>query len=189
VTGWSEEAVGAADILALVSGGEALGIAGSLVVPGDNDGGGQPDLAIGSSAADRVYLFRGGDGLYGSMSATGATWVFEGDSGSLFGYGLLTDSDPNGDGLDDVAIGAYAASTDTLSGAGRVYLYDALPASGGSLSTADASLTVQGESDDEHLGTGLAGGADFDGDGVEDLVLGASGWSSGAGRVCIVPGR
>ena len=62
---------------------------------------------------------------------------------------------------------------------------------GATMTATDASVTLYGENASGYLGTAGVGGRDIDGDGIEDLVIGASSNDnniSGGGAVFIVPG-
>jgi hypothetical protein len=91
-----------------------------------------------------------------------------------FGWGLTRAGDLNGDGLDDIAIGAYAADLST--GAFHVYY----GAAGGPSTSPD--LTVDGSARSSSFGEVLSGGGDVNGDGYDDLIVGApdTGGSTGA---------
>ena len=59
------------------------------------------------------------------------------------------------------------------------------------MTATNASVTVWGPSSNGYLGTGGAGGSDLDGDGTEDLAIGASyndDYVSDGGAVFVVPG-
>ncbi len=97
--------------------------------------------------------------------------------------------DVTGDGLPDVVVGASAAETSsTYSAQGIVYVVSGDVASDADLATADALVT--GAARDDGLGY-VALLPDFDGDGFDDLLLGAAGadgGGSGAGAAYLLPG-
>jgi hypothetical protein len=79
--------------------------------------------------------------------------------------------DVDGDGLDDLLVAATDASVGT-SRNGEVYLVlGSVTPAGASLST--AAWDAYGESGSDHLGSGLTGAGDVDGDGLDDFLLGA----------------
>jgi hypothetical protein len=147
----------------------------SLDCSHDLDGDGTPDLLIGSPFADddddtdavgAVSLLSGA-----TLPATGpfrpaATAVFQiGEANDWFGWSLAS-GDIDGDGITDLAIGA--PGTDGATGA--VYIW-----SGDQLATGDTETptrTLLGVEDGGRFGwsTHIA---DFNGDGVGDLLVGA----------------
>ncbi len=100
--------------------------------------------------------------------------IFLGEGMSDYaGFAVSDAGDVNGDGIDDILIGAYG--NDVISeNAGKTYLvfgnssgfqYDF------SLSQADASFVGEGEGD--WSGYAVAGGGDVNGDGFDDILIGA----------------
>jgi hypothetical protein len=110
-------------------------------------------------------------------------------SGDHAGWSVTAAGDVNGDGYDDVAVGAYE---DDEGGdyAGAVYLFHG-PMSGSiNLSRADAKLV--GEAAHDHAGWSVAGAGDVNRDGYADLIVGAygadgAGISSGAAYLVLGP--
>jgi hypothetical protein len=170
-----------------VSREDELGV-DALATPGDIDGDHVLDLAVTNSSDGTVYVFYDGSSLTGTVSASTADLTLTG-SGS-FGSSIAYDTDLDADGVDDLIIGASGDDT-TGSDAGAVYVFRPR-GSTGAWTTASASATFYGAAAGDALGAGLAGGGDADGDGVEDLLVGASGQdggSTGGGAVYVVLGR
>lgn len=90
-------------------------------------------------------------------------------------------SDLDGDGIGDLIAGAPQESPAATFAAGRV-----VAVSG---ATDDPLWTLDGEEILGNLGGALAGTGDIDGDGGEDLLVGAPGESSASGRIRLVSGR
>ena len=179
-----------ADAVALFVGeadGDGAGVA--VAGAGDADGDGLEDLLIGADGADssrgRAYLILGG-GLSGTMSLADADHALSGAvTGDLAGAALSGAGDVDGDGLDDLLVGAEGAAL----GSGTAYVVLGSSLSGAmSLSAADHTLV--GNASDE-AGAAVASAGDVDGDGLDDLLVGAPGNSlfvAGAGKVDLVLG-
>ena len=107
--------------------------------------------------------------------------VVSGNSSSdYFGHDAVGE-DFNNDGYQDLVITAphdSSAGTD----AGAVYLFYG-PFSGGSLSAADADLSLEGAAGDK-VGAAVDAG-DYDGDGVFDVATSAVAYDSNTGGVFI----
>jgi formylmethanofuran dehydrogenase subunit C len=110
------------------------------------------------------------------QSTTGS--VIDGETtNSYFGY-ALTSGDFNADGKTDLAVGAYAYSTNT----GRTYIFY----NDGSIPTtaATADVIITGGATSNNFGQSLTAG-DFNADGTTDLAVGAYGYSTNTGRTYI----
>jgi hypothetical protein len=148
-----------------VYGTQATHQAGTALSAGDLDGDGLADLVIGAPGA------RSGDGqayvVLGPVSnglvLTDADYKV-GETGRS-GASLDASGDIDGDGLDDLVVGAPAYSgTSDLAGAVAIYLSP--PGE-----TPDAFLV--GVSAGDGAGTTLTSGLDLDGDGRDEVVVGA----------------
>jgi hypothetical protein len=99
-------------------------------------------------------------------------WALAGDgSNAAAGIALAGVGDVDGDGWDDVAVGDDAYGRDD----GTVHLVYGPIA--GPLSLADAGTVVNGPHDNAFLGEPVAAAGDVDGDGLDDVLAGAS-WDS-----------
>jgi len=112
----------------------------------------------------------------------------------LFGYQSVGAGDVNGDGVDDLLISAPQAGE---SFSGEVYLFfggESLPNSlpVGGLDGSNGAV-FRGSRVGESTGVSLAGVGDFDGDGLDDFVIGApfatADGRQSAGKVYLIYGR
>ncbi|MCB9797000.1 MAG: FG-GAP repeat protein [Alphaproteobacteria bacterium] len=109
-------------------------------------------------------------GLVGEALVRDAHATLSGPGSDRFGAALADVGDVNGDGHHDLLVGAHGvAHTDYLDGS--AYLFHG-PLSG-ALTEADAAAVVEGSSYEGYLGLAVDGPGDLDGDGVDDLVIGA----------------
>jgi hypothetical protein len=119
--------------------------------------------------------------------------TFRGEDASDFsGYSVAGAGDVNGDGYDDILIGAYG-DDDGGNGAGQTYLLLG-KASGWATDTdlSAASASFWGEDASDYSGRSVAGAGDVNGDGYDDILIGAYGdddGGSGAGQTYLILGK
>ena len=139
---------------------------------GDVDGDGYSDVLVGADLWDDAFADEGMAFLYlGSASGLETTeaWsVTSGQEGAGLGGSVDGAGDVNGDGYDDVVIGA-SGYTGVEYKDGRAWLY--LGSATGLLTT--ASWTDEGDGDWAIFGNAVAGAGDVDGDGYADVAIGA----------------
>ena len=159
--------------------GEAIGNAfgWALAGAGDVNGDGFADVLIGDVKANsdngKVYAFHGSPAGIAGTPAT-ADWVLDGGQDAWLGYSVAGVGDVNGDGYDDVAIGAPVLQG-TQSTA-TVYVVHGGPFGlTGTLAT--VACTIRSTTFD-HLGDSVAGAGDVNGDGYADVLAGAPLWNS-----------
>lgn len=143
---------------------------------GDVNGDGYDDVIVGASRHDNGQTDEGRAYLYlGSATglASAPAWTTESDQASTdYGYGARTAGDLNGDGYADVVVAAPGFDNgETDEGKAWVYL-----GSAGGLDGTAAWSTEGNRAGASLGGYGVAVGAagDVNGDGADDLMLGAS---------------
>jgi hypothetical protein len=161
--------------------GEANNFGYRVAAAGDVNGDGYADVVVG---ADRYKQFTGRTYVYlGSASGLSATPIFtatgEG-SNNHFGYAVDTAGDVNGDGYDDIIVGAYHYREFT----GRVYVY----AGNANGLSATPVLTITGEGPNIYFGRAVGAAGDVNGDGYDDVIVGAQAYDNWTGRVYVYAG-
>ncbi|NNC90897.1 MAG: hypothetical protein HKN80_00255 [Acidimicrobiia bacterium] len=156
---------------------------------GDIDGDGYGELVVGAPGTDQhtedggqAFVFRGGNkGLEQAPSTTltdPSARRFQ-----RFGSSVAGADDVNGDGFDDVLIGAASHNR------GRALVYHG-GREGLSVSPALAVIDPLGDGYN-HFAEGVAGAGDINGDGFGDIIVGASGADNGGvfrGSAVLYPG-
>ena len=150
----------------------------------NNDG--WTDVVSGWSGADNAGTDAGRVEIFwGTSTWPGTTpgWAVDGSlAGATFGISLSA-GDLDGDGIDDLAVGARTLSNGATS-EGAVYVFAG--ASGGPSTT--PTWSVEGGTANTLLGAAVDARGDFNNDGYKDLLVGAPGASSGRGQARVYPG-
>ena len=142
---------------------------------GDVNGDGAPDLIVGGFGIGEIFgyarVFSGADGS--------VLYTFNGGSGfDHFGLSVSGAGDVNGDGFDDLIVGAPGDDNNGLtSGSARVFS----GADGSVLYNLDRSGLLG-------FGSSVSSAGDVNGDGVLDLIVGASGDDNVVGSARVFSG-
>jgi hypothetical protein len=150
---------------------------------GDTNGDGLDDIAIGDPGA--TYLFSGSSlSTTTSLLHSDADYILPRTGHTKDG---VSAGDVDGDGLNDVLIGNHGythSNNQTTGGAYLVYGSDL-----GNTSTVAYYHTFEGEKSGDSAGWAVSTAGDIDGDGLDDLLIGADGNDEGgdfAGKAYIV---
>lgn len=148
----------------------------------DFNGDGRHDFIIGNDLTDtggNAYVFLGAATLSGTKNfSTGDSSDFTvvgKAANDGVGRSVASAGDVNGDGIDDMWIGANL-NDDGAADGGAAYLFFGLTTLGGTTQDLSAGaspdFTVLGKAGD-NLGRAVSGGGDVNGDGFDDLIAGA----------------
>lgn len=136
-----------------------------VAIAGDTDGDGLSDVLVGAPGAEAAYLVLGG--VQGTVSLADAHAILSADAG-LDGVTVATPGDIDGDGLDDLLLGAIYGSMqlDTFLVSGQV---------SGTVEIADAQARFESGTSGYYTPDTVSPAGDLDGDGHPDLLIGAPG--------------
>eukprot|EP00820_Chromera_velia_P023665 Cvel_32215.t1-p1 / transcript=Cvel_32215.t1 / gene=Cvel_32215 / organism=Chromera_velia_CCMP2878 / gene_product=Fibrillin-1, putative / transcript_product=Fibrillin-1, putative / location=Cvel_scaffold4959:1-5802(-) / protein_length=870 / sequence_SO=supercontig / SO=protein_coding / is_pseudo=false len=190
----------------------------SVASAGDINNDGIDDVMVGASSSDDNLLANYQKGaayiLFGKDTATNGNFdstiqvsSLDGSNGfkipgnaqnDFCGSGVSGAGDVNGDGVDDVVVGAYGADPEGRSSAGETYvIFGKRTATAGAFSTEldlsslDGSngFTVKGAASNDYSGYCVSGGVDVNGDGLADVLIGAYGKDFSKGAAYVIYGR
>ncbi len=145
---------------------------------GDVNGDGFDDIIIGTNNSNvngdgKAQIFFGGQ----NMDTIADLTMYEQTNYTRFGQSLCGAGDLNHDGYDDVIVG------DMDENGGRAYIYY-----GGAYMNSGIDMILYSQAPYSQFGYCFAPCKDINGDGYNDLVVGARSYNSGLGRVYIYYG-
>jgi len=175
-----------------LDGGDRENSGNAVAGAGDINGDGIDDLIIGAYSADpnglqlagRSYVVFGRDDGFDpviSLPMLNGNNGFSLDGAAAFdssGAAVSAAGDVNGDGIDDLIIGAYGADPNAVEYAGSSYVVfgrrDGFEASI-NLSTlgGDTGIRLDGVASQDDSGRAVSGAGDINGDGIDDVIIGA----------------
>ncbi len=175
---------------------------------GDVNGDGFADTILGAFGADpfggysgRSYVIFGkadGDGveLADVAQGMGGGFTIDGEAMTNYsGYSVAGAGDVNGDGFDDLVVGAYRAAFNGIN-SGRTYVVfgkgDSSPVVLADVAAGTGGFVIEGEANQDFSGFSVQGGVDINGDDLDDVVLGAfraDGGAQDSGKAYVVFGK
>jgi hypothetical protein len=139
---------------------------------GDVNGDGYDDVIVGAPTFDQGFQFGKVYVYHGSASGLSRRpgWAIEDGVNDVGAAG-----DVNGDGFDDVIIGTHVYGEGGFDHGGTAYAYNGSPSG---LGRAE-DWRIEGDQDFASLGISVGAAGDVNTDGFDDVVVGASGYTSG----------
>ncbi len=139
--------------------------------------------AGGLTDSGAVYIVSGGATLPASTSiASAEDYTLTGTStNATFGRSVANAGDADGDGMDDLIVGADGSNASSSVPVGTAHVFLSPIASG---TDADSFASFSGLAASDFVGRSVEGDGDLNGDGNDDLIVGATGYdtpASGAG--------
>jgi len=150
---------------------------------GDVNGDGYDDVIVGAWAYDngqtdegRAFVYYG----HATGLSTTADWTAESNrSNAYFAVSVGTAGDVNGDGCDDVIIGAYRYDHGSWDEGTAFVWYGSATGLGANGTPANADWRVEGNQNYARLGCSVGTAGDVNGDGYDDVIVGANLYDNG----------
>ncbi len=173
--------------------GNHLGV--SVSSAGDVNGDGISDIILGAFGAGeggKAYVILGSKKGLKDMKLppkAGKGFAVEGSNQENLGNSVSKAGDFNGDGIDDVIIGAHCAD----SWKGRAYIIygnkGGFPATIPAELSAKDGMMIEGADYGDNLGCAVSGVGDFNGDGLQDVIVGAYAANGNTGSAYVILGN
>ncbi len=184
---------------AAASDGSGVSVSGA----GDVNGDGRDDVIVGATGADNNGRASSGSSylIYGAASqanldlaamTTSQGFRIDGAAANdQLGSSVSGAGDINGDGRDDVIVGAPGADSNSRTNSGSSYvIYGAASQSNLDLAALNTSrgLRIDGAAVAEQCGSSVSAAGDVNGDGRDDLIVGAQGADTNSGSSYVLYG-
>jgi hypothetical protein len=142
----------------------------------DVNGDGYDDVIVGArnfnNNLGRAYIYYGGALINNTPDI-----IMNGENfGDFFGNSVASAGDVNGDGYDDIIVGAFQY----MNSVGRAYIYY-----GGNSMNNIEDIIKTGDSSGYQFGNSVSSAGDINGNGHDDIIVGASMYNSFTGRAII----
>ncbi len=164
----------------------------SVSSAGDVNGDGLDDLIVGAPGVDinsnvdagKSYVVFGkinstSINLSSISAGTGGFAINGENNGDQSGHSASSAGDVNGDGLDDLIIGAFGANIGNRTDAGKSYVVfgktNTATINLSSIAAGTGGFVINGDYDRGYSGHSVSSAGDVDGDGLDDLIVGAPG--------------
>lgn len=166
-------------------------VLGQSFVLDDFNADGYSDLAAGAynyptaGGVGRVYIYKGSTtGLGSGLINVSNSKIIDGDVVNVRLGESITSGDINNDGISDLIISGFAWTTNT----GKVSIFYGVKTTGISANpVTSANIALTGEITNSNFGYSMSVG-DFNGDGLNDLAIGANGFNSNSGKIYVFKG-
>lgn len=189
----------------LISGASATDLASrGMSAGGDINGDGLSDILIGAPQADpngnnegAAYVVLGKSDasnvdLLDVENGIGGFAINGFNASEKMGGAVNIAGDVNGDGLDDIIVGAQNADLNLKTNNGGAYvIYGKTNLSSVELSSlsGSAGFVISGAADGDNAGEAVSGNIDFNGDGLDDIIVGALNANGSSGSAYVIFGK
>ena len=173
---------------------------------GDVNGDGMDDIIIGAYRAEPNGFRSGTSYVVFGKSDGGVVELSDIDDGGGFaingagradrsGFSVSGTGDVNGDGLDDIIIGAFYADPNENSDSGASYVVfgktdgDSVELGNIEGNADGGGFVINGQNANDRSGFSVSGAGDVNGDGLDDIIIGANGANDNRGASYLVFGK